>query len=769
MADDGNVINNYHIGGGRGGAGGEGRNGAGGVGGQGMGIDILHRAATLEAVHDSADSFMEPKCHPKTRTQMLKDLRKWALDPCPKTSILWLYGPAGAGKTAIMRTLATQLHDDTRLGGCFFFKRSHVTRSNARTLFTTIAYQLALNVESLRTPISEVVEKNPLIVGLSIRTQMQQLISEPCRAHEDRQSLVIVIDGLDECDGHAFQGEILRAILDPSSNHPICFRFIIASRPEAHIREMFDSPVHSGRYHSVNVKQSFDDVRKYLCDEFSRIHREHYTMAKIPLPWPTPDILQKLVENSSGHFIYASTIIKFIDDKSYRPTERLEMVQDPNSSGSESAFDTLDQLYRTILCSATRQSQLIPILCAIVYFELGVSEIDQFFGFTEGETRLLLRGLHSVLQLWSDDRREIHSHHASFVDFLKNPDRSGNFCVGTLNRRIGLAQSLLQFYASLFQRNEIRCLSRLIDFIVSLPPSNAVAELFPLIASVNPHYIFRPAYLSNVDLASITSWLKNNPSAPTDVIQLWEDYAFMFSIEWPTEGVSVQYIVSPSPELLRILVSLGFLRLYELPTTLDLTWTDLRATLCRLGPSFVGDEHTLPVHQQQTTSPWAARDVALQLIRKMVKNHNDTNGGANPSASRDAVWMYNAYSYIHNLKEAYTQFQHGLGINISSLVRLSPPCPVLYRELWSIPPSEIWSTWVSDKLIHHVSKWLKTFPDSTTDLITFWQQAAPDPKLCHISPYNPGWITESDWRDGVRSYNDMIVRLHLPNSLKIIT
>ncbi|KAJ6465466.1 hypothetical protein C8R45DRAFT_787194, partial [Mycena sanguinolenta] len=58
------------------------------------------------AIHDSTDSFMEPKCHPETRTQMLEDLRKWALDPRPKTTILWLYGPAGAGKSAIMRTLA---------------------------------------------------------------------------------------------------------------------------------------------------------------------------------------------------------------------------------------------------------------------------------------------------------------------------------------------------------------------------------------------------------------------------------------------------------------------------------------------------------------------------------------------------------------------------------------------------------------------------------------------------------------------------------------
>ncbi|KAJ6484249.1 hypothetical protein C8R45DRAFT_1099386 [Mycena sanguinolenta] len=87
-------------------------------------------------------------------------------------------------------------------------------------------------------------------------------------------------------------------------------------------------------------------------------------MRNIPLPWPSWNILRGLVENSSGHFIYASTIIKFIDDKNYRPTQRLAVVQGPNSSGSELPFDTLDQLYMTILQSAPRQSQLVPILTA---------------------------------------------------------------------------------------------------------------------------------------------------------------------------------------------------------------------------------------------------------------------------------------------------------------------------------------------------------------------------------------------------------------------
>ncbi|KAJ6468816.1 hypothetical protein C8R45DRAFT_435201 [Mycena sanguinolenta] len=91
--------------------------------------------------------------------------------------------------------------------------------------------------------------------------------------------------------------------------------------------EVFHSLLVFGHHRSFNMGQSFKDVYRYLRDEFSRIHRELCTMKSIPLPWPSPpDVQDKLVRKSSGHFIYAATIIKFID-KDYRPTQRLIVVQ----------------------------------------------------------------------------------------------------------------------------------------------------------------------------------------------------------------------------------------------------------------------------------------------------------------------------------------------------------------------------------------------------------------------------------------------------------
>ncbi|KAJ7855871.1 hypothetical protein B0H14DRAFT_2353093, partial [Mycena olivaceomarginata] len=279
------------------------------------------------ALYDSADSFPQPRCHPQTRTEMLNSLYNWVIKDHNNyiylcQSICWLHGPAGAGKSAIMQTLCQRLQDAGRLGGAFFFKRGHATRGNPKVLFATLAYQLAEHNWDLRPLISQTVEDNSSVVARQMEVQLHQLIVEPCQSLQNSSPLILLIDGLDECETHDSQVEILRLIRITVCLHPSKFRFLIASRPEAHIRETFDNPSFDKILNSINVHQSFMDVKKYFNDQFARIHYEHqHTMADIPAPWPPADVVESLVEKSSGYFVYASTVIRFIDDKKF-PSHR---------------------------------------------------------------------------------------------------------------------------------------------------------------------------------------------------------------------------------------------------------------------------------------------------------------------------------------------------------------------------------------------------------------------------------------------------------------
>ncbi|KAJ7725396.1 hypothetical protein B0H16DRAFT_283506 [Mycena metata] len=430
------------------------------------GMHILHRSVTLEALYDSADSFPQPRCHPETRTEMLAELYNWLTGNNTAQSIWWLYGPAGAGKSAIMQTLCRQLKDTGRLGGTFFFKRGHPTRGNAKALFTTLAYQLAENNDHLKPMISQTVEHYSSIVGREMEVQLHHLIVEPCRLLTNSLPSVLLIDGLDECQDESVQCEILRLIGNAVHQNPGGLRFLIASRPEAAISETVKDPVFDGLLTHLNVEQSFHDVRTYLQDEFARIHREHHhTMHTVPTPWPSPDNLDSLVKKSSGYFVYASTVIKFVDDKSFRPTERLNAVQnlqcDPNS---DTPFTVLDQLYIHILSSVPLQfrSRLLDILqCVTMGFRFTLDRIDRLFEWHPGDSQLILRRLPSLLKIPSYKWRHIFALHASLLDFLQDEGRSAMFHLNLERRMIPIRAVFKAFSYENGQHKSIRMTLRM--------------------------------------------------------------------------------------------------------------------------------------------------------------------------------------------------------------------------------------------------------------------------------------------------------------------
>ncbi|KAJ7715965.1 hypothetical protein B0H16DRAFT_1477050 [Mycena metata] len=355
------------------------------------GIHILHRAAALEALYNSADSYPQPSWCTKDNS----------------ASSIWLHGPAGAGKSAMMHTLSKRLQDAGCLGGAFFFKRHHLTRGNAKVLFTTLAYQLAENYGQFRAVISEAVERQPSLVQRDMEVQLEYLLVKPRRILVDAPpSRIFLVDGLDECEGEETQEQILQLMGDAVQQSHGGFRFLVASRPESHIREVINALRVGGLINSVNINQSLDDVRMSL---------------HVPTPWPSSEILDHLVKKSSGYFVYASTVIKFVDDSYSRPTERLETLQKLHLPDDDRPFEALDQLYFQMLSRvpARFRSRLCDILQCLVLGITRPRDIDPTLGLQCGDTQLILRSLHSVLKVDTDeDWVPISFHHASFLDFL---------------------------------------------------------------------------------------------------------------------------------------------------------------------------------------------------------------------------------------------------------------------------------------------------------------------------------------------------------------
>ncbi|KAJ7918282.1 hypothetical protein B0H13DRAFT_1709889 [Mycena leptocephala] len=212
---------------------------------------------------------------------------------------------AGMGKSAIAQMFAGNIHAAGRLGASFFFQRGDAKRGTWHSLIPTIACQLAASVPDLRSPIQQAIEGDKFVVGRTLAVAFQRLLVEPFKGIPDTQTHpVIILDGVDECAEHKVQQQILRLFISAIRDHKLPIWLIIVSRPEPHLREVFETLETFGLCCEYRVSAdlaALDDIRKYLTDEFSRIHAEYIARGVDLGPvWPPPDTVPRLVIVSSG-------------------------------------------------------------------------------------------------------------------------------------------------------------------------------------------------------------------------------------------------------------------------------------------------------------------------------------------------------------------------------------------------------------------------------------------------------------------------------------
>jgi RecA/RadA recombinase len=80
--------------------------------------------------------------------------------------ILWMYGPAGSGKTAIAQSIAEACQQQGRLAASFFFGRTAHGRNDTTRFIATIAYQLSRFMPETCDCIMSAIEQNPAVFFL---------------------------------------------------------------------------------------------------------------------------------------------------------------------------------------------------------------------------------------------------------------------------------------------------------------------------------------------------------------------------------------------------------------------------------------------------------------------------------------------------------------------------------------------------------------------------------------------------------------------------
>ena len=250
---------------------------------------------------------------------------------------------------------------------------------------------------------------------------------------------VIVIDGLDECGDPESQRYILKVLMNALKSHSIPFSFILASRPEQHIREAFDGKLLSSITTRLVLDDTYhpdDDIRTFLRSKFRDIKDLHPSRAGLPPSWPPDEEVERLVNKSSGQFIYASTVIKFIHSHRHWPPDRLNIIFGLSPRGKTTPFAEMDSLYLHILMSASENIETALEIFAVLLFlyrqDLQLINtprfVESFLSLRKGEIFMVLSDLHSIISVPSpvEENKPLRLFHASLGDFLTDISRCGD-------------------------------------------------------------------------------------------------------------------------------------------------------------------------------------------------------------------------------------------------------------------------------------------------------------------------------------------------------
>jgi len=430
-----------------------------------LGLEILRQNIASGAIHDSGERFEPPTCDPDTRVAIIESILAWVNDSERSSSMLWLRGSLGVGKSTLAQTIAEHCSKKQCLAGSFFFSRTASNWNDGRLLISTLSYQLTSTFPAARSIIKKIVSRDPLVLQLSLESQMQNLFTEPINrvarslirryiTHYTRSHpRLVIIDGLDECSDPAVQCEILRVLGSTLKSLRFPFRFLITSRPEIHITRAFNQLRPGISLSEIDLSkdalQADLDIRSFFRGRFNNIREMHPLGQFLSHVWPTDENVDELVRRSSGQFIYPSVVIRYISSPKHQPVERLNNILGLSPRlVKDFPFAQLDGLYTYILGSVD-DNDIEIVLRILGIFTIPRTKDDHFgdhstparlellLSLQPGDIGLLLNDLLSVITVVS--RTEpIRISHASLTDFLLDQSRANRFYID-----IGLSHTTL--------------------------------------------------------------------------------------------------------------------------------------------------------------------------------------------------------------------------------------------------------------------------------------------------------------------------------------
>ncbi|PVG00008.1 WD40 repeat-like protein [Serendipita vermifera] len=395
-------------------------------------VEVSNEPYTASDRDDALLAELKPKdierasphsgCMKGTREDIFSTIDGWLTD-FDGPNILWLKGHPGSGKSAIASSLVERLFHLKPLGANFFFQRDNAATTTSNALWRMVAFELSRQYPGVRKILVAKLRADEIYPATTnIESLFKHCIFDALVASEDipiGRLPVIVIDALDECGGLegslSVQRRALMKTLESWSKLPRKFKLLVTSRGEIDIEQTFQATSHVSitlsTGHDVSI-HSLNDIREYLKHEF-RIIASRYSVS-LNAEWPGELTIDALTKKASGLFIWAKTVIRFINMGP--PKNQLKLLSE--GSGLYGMANLYSRLLEITFPEQTVQyaSATRSIFATIILAKrpLSASSITKLLNVEGDLVEDVCIRMRSVL----DTQSLLRISHQSFVDFL---------------------------------------------------------------------------------------------------------------------------------------------------------------------------------------------------------------------------------------------------------------------------------------------------------------------------------------------------------------
>ncbi|TFK72009.1 hypothetical protein BDN72DRAFT_793016, partial [Pluteus cervinus] len=349
-------------------------------------------------------------CLENTRVSILADIEDWAQKDL-KQPVLWLCGPAGTGKSTIAATVALKFEDSKTLGAFHTCRSDDKSLRNPLQLWRNICHMLAVVYKPFGLKVAEVIQSDSYLNSGTgtIHVLFQKLFKQPLAMldADPLQSLVVVIDALDECGTEEDRVQLITCLLELTK---LCswIKILVTSRNNAEIQEHLKGCAHQI---VLDTAQSCDDVETFIRSKF------------INFQLSDAAILQ-LIKAANGLFIWADTAFKCLKE-SLDCDSTVQLLLESQGSGSSGVYKQLYNLYHVVITSGIGNSSTnlmvfkkVISAMLLVAQPLSVSTLAKLTQCKLNIVEKIVKRLHAVVMISSDETVRIL--HPSFAEYLLN-------------------------------------------------------------------------------------------------------------------------------------------------------------------------------------------------------------------------------------------------------------------------------------------------------------------------------------------------------------